>query len=131
MGSGVLTELGFEGEGRAKSMAMLTGGGAGTVIAGGVRRPFSGRLDPAGRLVVHLRWCHVVREVRKWPAARKKRIFGGAETHRSFGPNSDEARAPSWRRDRRESPRAAANLLRGWGGLGCSGAAVPRRGAEL
>ena len=44
MGSGVLTELGFEGEGRAKSMAMLTGGGAGTVIAGGVRRPFSGRL---------------------------------------------------------------------------------------
>ena len=43
-GSGVLTELGFEGEGRAKSMAMLTGGGAGTVIAGGVRRPFSGRL---------------------------------------------------------------------------------------
>ena len=28
-GSGVLTELGFEGDGRAKSMAMLTGGGAG------------------------------------------------------------------------------------------------------
>ena len=81
MGSGVLTELGFEGEGRAKSMAMLTGGGAGTVIAGGVRRRFSGRLDSAGRLVVHLRWCHVVREVREWPAARKK--FGGAETHRS------------------------------------------------
>ena len=72
MGSGVLTELGFEGEGRAKSMAMLTGGGAGTVIAGGVRRRFSGRLDSAGQLVVHLRWCHVVREVREWPAARKK-----------------------------------------------------------
>ena len=63
-GSGVLTELGFEGEGRAKTMAMLTGGGAGTVIAGGVRRPFSGRLDSAGRLVGHLRWCHVVREIR-------------------------------------------------------------------
>ena len=44
-------------------MAMLTGGGAGTVIAGGVRRPFSGRLDSAGRLVGHLRWCHVVREI--------------------------------------------------------------------
>jgi len=54
-GSGVLTELGFEGEGRARTMAMLTGGGAGTVIAGGVRRPFSGRLDSAGRLVGHLR----------------------------------------------------------------------------
>jgi hypothetical protein len=60
-GSGVLTELGFEGEGRAKSMAMLIGGGAGTVISGGVRRPFSGRLDSAGRLVGHLRWCHEVR----------------------------------------------------------------------
>ena len=52
MGSGVLTELGFEGEGRAKSMAMLTGGGAGTVVAGGVRRRFSERMDSAGRLVV-------------------------------------------------------------------------------
>ena len=72
MGSGVLTGLGFEGEGRAKSMAMLTGGGAGTVVAGGVRRRFSGRLDSVGRLVVHLQWCHVVREVREWPAARKK-----------------------------------------------------------
>ena len=61
-GSGVLTELGFEGEGRAKTMAMLTGGGAGTVIAGGVRRPFSGHLDSAGRLVGHLRWCHEVRK---------------------------------------------------------------------
>ena len=61
MGSGMLTELGFEGEGRAKSMAMLTGGGAGAVIAGGVRQPFSGRLDSAGRLVGHLRWCHEVR----------------------------------------------------------------------
>ena len=61
-GSGVLTELGFEGEGRAKTMAMLTGGGAGTVIAGGVRRPFSGHLDSAGRLVGHLRWCHGVRK---------------------------------------------------------------------
>ena len=40
----MLTRLGNEGKGRAKSMAMLTGGGAGTVIAGGVRRPFSGRL---------------------------------------------------------------------------------------
>jgi len=61
-GSGVLTELGFEGEGRAKTMAMLTGGGAGTVIAGGVRRPFSGHLDSAGRLVGHLWWCHEVRK---------------------------------------------------------------------
>ena len=77
----MLTELGFKGEGRAKSMAMLTGGGAGTVVAGRVRRRFSGRLDSAGQLVVHLRWCHVVREVREWPAARKK--FGGEETHRS------------------------------------------------
>ena len=61
-GSGVLTELGFEGEGRAKTMAMLTGGGAGAVIAGGVRRRFSWRLDSAGRLVGHLRWCHEVRK---------------------------------------------------------------------
>ena len=70
----MLTELGFKGEGQGKSMAMLTGGGAGTVIAGRVRRPFSGHLDSAGRLVVHLRWCHMVWEVRKWPAARKKNI---------------------------------------------------------
>ena len=61
-GYGVLTELGFEGEGRAKTMAMLTGSGVGTVIAGGVRRPFSGRLDSTGRLVGHLRWCHEVRK---------------------------------------------------------------------
>ena len=57
----VLTRLGNEGKGRAKSMAMLTGGGAGTVIAGGVRRPSSGRLDSAGQLVGDLRWCHEVR----------------------------------------------------------------------
>ena len=91
----VLTRLGNEGKGRAKSMAMLTGGGAGTVIAGGVRRPFSGRLDSAGRLVVHLQWCHVVREVRKWPAARKKNIRRRrdlpelrAQFRRSKGPES-------------------------------------------
>ena len=42
-------------KGRAKSMARLTGGGAGTVVAGGVRRPFSGRLDSADRLLASLR----------------------------------------------------------------------------
>ena len=52
-------------------METLTGGGARAVLAGGVLRLFSGRLDSAGRLVVLLRWCHVVREVREWPAARK------------------------------------------------------------
>ena len=57
----VLTRLGNEGKGRAKSMARLTGSGAGTVIAGGVRRPATGRLDSAGQLVGHLRWCHEVR----------------------------------------------------------------------
>ena len=34
---------------------------------------FSGRLDPVVRLGVLLRWFHVVREVREWPAARKSR----------------------------------------------------------
>ena len=42
-------------KGRAKSMARLTGGGAGTVVAGGVRRPFSGRLDSADQLLASLR----------------------------------------------------------------------------
>ena len=75
-GSGVLTELGFEGEGRAKTMAMLTGSGVGTVITGGVRRPFSGRLDSAGRLVGHLRGCH---EVRKgWKPLAAMELPGGA-----------------------------------------------------
>ena len=51
----VLTRLGNEGKGRAKSMARLTGGGAGTAVAGGVRRPFAGRLDSADRLLASLR----------------------------------------------------------------------------
>ena len=51
----MLTRLGNEGKGRAKSMARLTGGGAGTVVAGGVRRLFSGRLDSADRLLASLR----------------------------------------------------------------------------
>ena len=50
----VLTELWIEEDGRAKTMASLTGGGAGAVLAGGVLRWFSGRLDSAGRLVVLL-----------------------------------------------------------------------------
>ena len=61
----VLTELWIEEDGRAKTMASLTGGGAGAELAEGVLQRFSGRLDSAGRLVVLLRWCHVVREV--WP----------------------------------------------------------------
>ena len=54
-GNAVLTELGIEEDGRAKTMASLTGGGAGAELAEGVLQRFSGRLDSAGRLVVLLR----------------------------------------------------------------------------
>jgi len=43
-------------DGRAKSMATPTGGGAGAVLAGGVLWLASERLDSAGRFVVLLRW---------------------------------------------------------------------------
>jgi hypothetical protein len=53
-----------------KSTASLTGGGAGAALAEGVLWRFSGRLDPVVRLGVLLRWFHMAREVREWPAAR-------------------------------------------------------------
>ena len=49
-------------------MASLISGGAGAALAEGVLWRFSGRLDRVVRLGVLLRWFHVVREVREWPA---------------------------------------------------------------
>ena len=53
----VLTELWIEEDGRAKTMASLTGGGAGAELAEGVLQRFSGSLDPRVRLVKLLRGC--------------------------------------------------------------------------
>ena len=50
-----LTEVQRGLDGRAKSMATPTGGGAGAVLAGGVLWLSSECLDSAGRLVVLLR----------------------------------------------------------------------------
>ena len=49
----MLTRLGNEGKGRAKSMARLTGGGAGTVIAEEMLQRCSGRPFPKEGP----RWC--------------------------------------------------------------------------
>ena len=66
----MLTGLWIEEDGRVKSTASLTGGRAGAALAEGVLWWFSGSLDPVVRLGVLLRWFHVVRDVREWPAAR-------------------------------------------------------------
>ena len=53
----VLTELWIEEDGRAKTMASLTGGGAEAELAEGVLQRFPGSLDPMVRLVKLLRGC--------------------------------------------------------------------------
>ena len=59
----MLTGLRIEEDGRVKSTASLTGGGAGAALAAGVLWRFSGRLDRVVWLGVLLRWFHMVREV--------------------------------------------------------------------
>ena len=66
----MLTGLWIKEDGRVKSTASLTGGGAGAALAEGVLWRFSGRLDPVVWLGLLLRWFHMVREVREWPAVR-------------------------------------------------------------
>jgi len=101
-GSGVLTELGFEGEGRAKTMAMLTGGGAGTVIAGGVRRPFSGRLDSADQLLASLRGRQMGYQDRSGTGGKKTGQQRAHRRRRGSAPSGGEAgrgaRVAGWRR---------------------------------
>ena len=66
----MLTELWIEEDGRVKSTASLTGGGAGATFTVGGSVAVLQRLDTVVRLGVLLRRFHVVREVREWSAVR-------------------------------------------------------------
>jgi len=78
-------------KGRAKSMARLTGGGAGTAVAGGVRRPFSGRLDSADQLLASLRGRQMGYQDRSGTGGKKTGRQRAHRRRRGSAPSGGEA----------------------------------------
>ena len=122
----MLTKLWIKEDGRAKTMASLTGGGAGAELAEGVLQRFSGRLDSAGRLVVLLRRSHGGQGGRGTNRGEESRWRRDSPAAMSGG-----IPARWWRRPRAASSGKVLGLT--WsccaarGGPGCGRVTWPRR----